>query len=187
MSEPSGPLGTAFKEWAGVCAALAEGRQTLILRKGGIAEGPGGFSPEHPRFWLYPTHVHEGEQGLKPEARLGEGPPAGRVRIDTLAEVDTIVRVDRLDRLEQIEDEHVWTPETITKRFHYREPGLWLLLVRIFRRDEPYELTVTAEHAGCRTWVPLDPPLPLEGVRPVLDGEDFRLRLDRILDRIRPT
>ena len=30
----------AFKEWAGVCAALAEGRQSLIVRKGGIAEGP---------------------------------------------------------------------------------------------------------------------------------------------------
>ena len=27
----------AFKEWAVICKALAEGRQALILRKGGIA------------------------------------------------------------------------------------------------------------------------------------------------------
>ena len=30
----------AFKEWAAVCAALDSGRQTLILRKGGLHEGP---------------------------------------------------------------------------------------------------------------------------------------------------
>ena len=28
----------AFKEWAVICKVLAEGRQALILRKGGIAE-----------------------------------------------------------------------------------------------------------------------------------------------------
>ena len=58
----------AFKEWAGVCAALAEGRQSLIVRKGGIAEGPRGFAPEHDVFWLYPTQVHQAEQGLRIDA-----------------------------------------------------------------------------------------------------------------------
>ncbi len=47
----------AFKEWADVCAALLDGRQSLILRKGGIEEGPGGFRPEHAAFWLYPTRT----------------------------------------------------------------------------------------------------------------------------------
>ncbi len=37
----------AMKEWAAVCLALAEGRQSLLLRKGGIAEGSGGFRMEH--------------------------------------------------------------------------------------------------------------------------------------------
>jgi len=50
---------------ARICDALAEGRQSLILRKGGIAEGPRGFVPEHDTFWLYPTHVHQAEQGLR--------------------------------------------------------------------------------------------------------------------------
>lgn len=55
----------AFKEWASVCEALASGEQTIILRKGGIAEGPGGFTVEHRAFWLYPTFVHQAEQGLR--------------------------------------------------------------------------------------------------------------------------
>ncbi|HYV35699.1 MAG TPA: DUF1802 family protein, partial [Gemmataceae bacterium] len=41
----------AFKEWAAICKALAEGRQGLILRKGGIAEPGGDFQIEHTRFW----------------------------------------------------------------------------------------------------------------------------------------
>ena len=61
-------LGVAFKEWAAVCRALADGTQTVILRKGGIAEAGGEFRPEHARFWLYPTHFHEQQRaGLKPE------------------------------------------------------------------------------------------------------------------------
>ena len=36
-------LKDAFKEWAVICRALAEGRQALILRKGGIAEAGGDF------------------------------------------------------------------------------------------------------------------------------------------------
>src|SRR5512138_2779668 len=50
---------TAFKEWAIVVDALGRGEQILILRKGGIAEGRGGFRPEHTRFLLFPTAFHE--------------------------------------------------------------------------------------------------------------------------------
>ena len=38
-------LRIAFKEWAAVCRALASGRQSLIIRKGGIAEAGGVFAP----------------------------------------------------------------------------------------------------------------------------------------------
>jgi hypothetical protein len=40
----------AFKEWAAVCEALAAGRQTIILRKGGIQEGREGFRVQHGEF-----------------------------------------------------------------------------------------------------------------------------------------
>jgi len=39
----------------------------MILRKGGISEdqAPGVFAPEHPEFWLYPTWVHQADQGVR--------------------------------------------------------------------------------------------------------------------------
>src|SRR5580765_2775484 len=48
-----------FKEWALVCAALGEGRQSIIIRKGGIAEGRDGFAFRHREFFLFPTFFHE--------------------------------------------------------------------------------------------------------------------------------
>ncbi len=118
--------GIAFKEWSGVCSALASGRQSLILRKGGIAEESGAFRPEHPVFWLFPTHLHEQQQGLRepvPELPAGEG-------VVTLPALVVVSRVEWLDdpaRLEALVDLHIWSDETISKRFVYRRPGLWVL------------------------------------------------------------
>src|SRR4029077_13319887 len=48
-----------FKEWSLVCDAMGAGRQSIILRKGGIAEGRGGFQWQADGFFLFPTHFHE--------------------------------------------------------------------------------------------------------------------------------
>ena len=66
VSPPVDSCAVAFKEWAGICDALIAGRQSIVVRKGGISEsaGPGVFVPEHSEFWLFPTWVHQAEQGL---------------------------------------------------------------------------------------------------------------------------
>src|SRR5438445_10939324 len=56
-----------FKEWAVVCEALGRGRQSIILRKGGIAEGRDGFSFKHKDFYLFPTWFHEQPQKVRSE------------------------------------------------------------------------------------------------------------------------
>src|SRR4051794_33314423 len=48
-----------FKEWALVCEALGRGEQTILLRKGGIAEGRDGFGFRQDEFFLFPTFFHE--------------------------------------------------------------------------------------------------------------------------------
>src|SRR5262244_1494243 len=48
-----------FKEWSLVCEALGRGQQSVILRKGGIAEGRDGFAFRHREFFLFPTFFHE--------------------------------------------------------------------------------------------------------------------------------
>ncbi len=173
--------GIAFKEWAGICQALTDGRQSLILRKGGIAEGPRGFVPEHDAFWLYPTHLHEAEQGLRvPMTTVSSEGPDGCLPLRALAVVEHVGRVESREALAPLRDLHVWTDETVQKRFDYRRPGLWVLGVRVFRLDDPWWVSVTPEHAGCKTWVPLDESRATDGLVPVLDDETAARRREAL-------
>jgi hypothetical protein len=60
---------TAFKEWAVVVDALLRGEQILILRKGGLREGRGGFQIEHSEFLLFPTLFHQQRESVIPTAQ----------------------------------------------------------------------------------------------------------------------
>src|SRR5687768_14259909 len=57
----------ALKEWAIVCKALEEGKQMLLLRKGGIMEYRKGFEVKHNEFLLYPTFEHQSVESIKAE------------------------------------------------------------------------------------------------------------------------
>jgi hypothetical protein len=172
----------ALKEWAAVCAALASGRQTILLRKGGIAEGPAGFQPEHGAFWLLPTHFHQRSEALSPQDRalfdqVAAGPADDRVRIDLFARVTEVFLLDREEQLDRFDDLHVYGRQTAHERFHYRRPGLWLLAVRIYR-SPAIELPVWPELAGCHSWVTLPSALSTDQLVSVLDDETSAARLN---------
>jgi hypothetical protein len=182
----------AFKEWAVICKALAEGKQTLVLRKGGVAEAGGDFRVEHTRFCLFPTYTHQQQaEGLRPEALplleqvAAERPPAGVVRLSHFAEVTGIYHVHDLVSALMLAHLHYWSEETVRKRFAYRTPGLFVMPVRVYRAAQAFELPDTAYYQGCRSWVELERELPTEGATPVLtEGQmrDLRQSLDLLLN-----
>ncbi len=170
----------AFKEWAAICRALAEGRQALILRKGGIAEKGGEFTVEHTRFWLWPTELHQKPEALKPEARplleaaAAHRPPPGKVWLSHFAEVDGIYHVRNLLTALRIDRMHLWSAATVQARFEYRSPGLYVLPVRVYRMPETIEIPEAAHYAGCKSWVEMEQEVPTVGATPVLDDAAFR-------------
>jgi hypothetical protein len=185
-------LRAAFKEWAVICKALAEGQQALILRKGGVAEADGDFRVEHTRFWLFPTYTHQQQaEGLRPEAlplleqAEAERPPAGVVRLSHFAEVTGVYHVHALVPALMLAHLHFWSEETVRKRFAYRTPGLFVMPVRVYQAAQPFELPDTAYYQGCRSWVELERALPTEGATPVRTDEqmrDLRHSLDLLLN-----
>lgn len=162
----------ALKEWAAVCLALAEGRQSLLVRKGGIAEGSGGFRIEHDEFWLFPTQFHQSPDQLAPDgAKLLEriqsaAPPSGRLRIDCYAVVKAVAFVENEDRLSELSGWTVMADDVIRQRFHYRRPGLFVTAVEVFRRPA-VEVADEPRYAGCHSWVDLSRPLSTAGLSPV--------------------
>ena len=163
----------AFKEWAVICAALEQGRQTLILRKGGIDEGREGFRVEHGEFWLFPTSFHQQPDELIPEAwplleqaRTDADPRC--VRLSLYAVVQEVYHVQDLATLSRLSGRHIWSDKTVEQRFYYRSPGLFALVVRVYRRESPIEIENSPHMAGCKSWVDLPSPLPSDKLRPVL-------------------
>lgn len=154
--------GVAFKEWAAICAAIAAGAQSIILRKGGIAETGGEFTPEHSQFWLYPTYYHEDRSAsLKPEAkRFLDAAEASRtpgsISLQTLVSVKRVAKITTLEEALTLDSQHFWTSKTIEERFHYRTPGLYCLHIETTTRGVPHIVPESPAYAGCKTWVLLD-------------------------------
>lgn len=173
-------LPVAFKEWAVICAAIAAGRQSLILRKGGIAEEGGVFRPEHAEFLLYPTYFHAHRDGIKPEflPLLEEAeaarPAGGVVHFTHFVRVESVSHVTKLEDALALDSLHAWTPDVVRQRFYYRAPGLFVLNVRAFRLAQPADVVERPEFAGCKTWVALDPPVDAAGAEPARTDDVFR-------------
>jgi hypothetical protein len=181
-------LQVGLKEWAIVCRALEQGRQSVLLRKGGIYEAAGEFEVEHRQFLLFPTYLHQNLSMLKPSEHAGfepRGAEPDRVSITAAGVVTDIVELESRGQVEAIDDEHVWAPPLIDMRFNYRpENPLYLLLVRAYRLHQPAALANTPAYAGCKSWVVLDQPVELGDALPVLDDVKYEHRRASILDRV---
>jgi hypothetical protein len=183
----------ALKEWACVCRALEEGRQIVLLRKGGISEPDGAFRVAHERFYLLPTYAHQRAELLKPDARAWLAETIARRQdpdvapLTLWAELQEAIAVDDHRRLEAIDAEHVLAPSYAIERLRWkpREP-LWALVLRIHRVATPPSLTIGDEHRGCVSWVELPDDLAPRDRTAVLDDAAFAAAHERLRRAVAP-
>jgi len=176
----------AFKEWAVVCAALASGQQSLILRKGGIHEGREGFRVSHREFWLFPTGFHQQPNSVVAEAQpllgstIADAPLDHEVHIRHYVEVERVVAIQDESVLTSLRPWHIWSDETVHQRFHYKSPGLFVMLVRVLQLPKVQKLPVSPHFAGCRSWVDFPEELATSGLTPVLSEEVHTERMQQL-------
>jgi hypothetical protein len=174
----------ALKEWSAAVHALLDGRQTVLLRKGGIHEKR--FDVTASRFLLFPTVAHSHAERVRPEHRDLLAPAAADSTDDELvlragAKVVAAVEVNRPAALDEIGSLHIWTAESVkADRLDFRpKHRLTVLVVQASRLAEPVQLTRAPEYAGCKSWVPL--PVDPAWADPVHDVAT----LAEIADRVR--
>lgn len=185
----------AFKEWAVICDALERGRQTLILRKGGIHEGRDGFRVQHSEFWLFPTYLHESEgtERLIDEAQddlqrvVAARPREAEIHMNLYVVVTDVHEIRNLHRLPRLAGLHVWSDRSVDEKFHYRQPGLIALTVRAYRREMPLILPDSPHFSGCRSWVDLPTDYSTDRLQPVLPESEFALQRQAIATALSET
>ena len=175
---------TALKEWSAAVHAMLDGRQTVLLRKGGIGEKR--FDLAAPEFVFFPTVAHGHAERVRPEHRdlldaAASDSTEDEVVIRAGAKVVAAVAVNRPDGLEQIEENHIWTAESVrADRLDFRPRHLLTVLVVQARPlIEPVRLPREPAYAGCVSWVDLP-------VRPALaDPVHDDATLAEIAERVR--
>jgi len=184
----------AFKEWMIVVDALGRGEQIIILRKGGLSEGLGGFKVEHSRFLLFPTRFHQQRESVVPSAQsrfdgIAPGFPATDcVRIEFFCEVAVWQRLHSLAAAERLRGQHIWRDEVIAERFDWgREKNIHALAVRVFHLPQAVELPMLENYGGCKSWISLEQDISLDGAIPVLSDTGFGQRLTEFREALEMT
>lgn len=171
-------MSVGFKEWAIVCEALGRGDQSIILRKGGIAEGRDGFRFKHDAFYLFPTLFHEqiGRTTLPPGTPIPAQEP-GMIKIDFFARAEWTAEITDWEIAKKLAPFHIWKESVIGERFRYDEKqGLSLAFVRVFRLAPAWIFPDAPAFGGCRSWVALPEPPKDETLSPVLDDPTHAAR-----------
>ena len=173
----------ALKEWAIVCKALEDGKQMLLLRKGGIMEYRKGFEVKHNEFLLYPTFEHQSVESIKDDykEKLNEiieeqnkynKSNNNRKKIDIdnknfntannniiklLAKVEDVIEISDKLILSELRDYHIWSDEYVTMRMNYNpSKPMSILLLRIYKLRKPLIVDINDTWAGCKSWIDIE-------------------------------
>jgi hypothetical protein len=177
----------AFKEWAIIVDALGHGGQIIILRKGGISEGRGGFKMEHPRFLLFPTLFHQQRDSVIPTAQkrydeiASHFPGPEKLRLEFFAEVTFVKQLSSLAEANALRGQHVWRDEVIAQRFDWgRDKSIFALAVRVLRLPNVVELPMLSVYGGCKSWIEVEQEVATEGAKAVLSDAAFEEKLNHL-------
>ncbi len=178
----------AFKEWKVACDEMRDGRQTVLIRKGGIREENGVFEMTHREFFLLPTYEHQKTSLLKPDAvqKLEQIQAVSRnpneIAIESYVVVEEILTCVSEDKLNSIADEFPWNEEYVKMRFDFNPyDPLYVLLLRVYRLPNAVTLPLIKDYIGCKSWVTLERSISLQYARPVISDAEHIKRRDSAL------
>ncbi|WP_339061156.1 DUF1802 family protein [Tepidibacillus marianensis] len=181
-------LSVALKEWAVTIEALAYGKQTFLMRKGGIHEETKEFQLLEEVFYLFPTYLHQKKELIKPEYQdmldhTLKNFDSGQNTVDIhfLAKVVEDLTIANEDELKKIELLHIWTNDFAEMKLHWRKQNpIHLLLVRVYQLENPVQVTLRDEYNGCKSWITLEDPIPKTKLHPVMTDSLFEQEVQKL-------
>lgn len=154
------PPALALKEWGAAVCALLRGRQTVLLRKGGIHEKR--FVLQGSEFLLFPTVAHSHAESTRPEHAdllpVGAADVTGdAVLVRAAASVVEAIEVTRPENIAALDPFHIWTTESVrANRIDFRpRRRLTAIVVSVRPLVVPVRVPMRQEYGGCRSWVDL--------------------------------
>lgn len=178
----------ALKEWASTVKALEDGKQILIMRKGGIIEETRDFQIVSPSFYLFPTFEHQKPHLLKEENRSlivetmeGWSPDTTSVTITCFAEMVEDIEVFDEAQLNKLAPFHIGSEQFAEERLKWKKKNpLHVMLLRVYRLENPLQVFIDPAYLGCKSWVQLRENIQEASRLPVLSEDEFQSRVQAI-------
>ena len=177
----------ALKEWAVTVEAMAKGDQVLLLRKGGIHEDGKDFRVIHREFLFYPTYLHQKEDLLQPAyqpvlRKLLEQPQDNdRITFSYWARAEELLEISEQEKVDNLEPHHIWTTAYAQSKLHWKPMlPMSVLLLRIYKLEQPVTVPYLPEYGGCTSWVEVLSDVNLGRMEPVLNDAEFQRCCDDI-------
>ena len=153
----------ALKEWAVAVKALREGRQILLVRKGGISEETRHFRVSAEQFLLFPTYEHQRADLLQLEFQpdlarvLAEPRDPSRLRFDTFGQVTDVFEIAEPAQVEALAPFYCFSTQYAEERLRWkpRHP-LLVMAIRAYRLKQPLDVPTRPDFGGCKSWLTLD-------------------------------
>lgn len=182
----------ALKDWAVTVEALGAGKQILLMRKGGIREETRHFEVQSEQFFLYPAYEHQKEELLKPEYQgeiaktlVGWSPEQKTTQIKYFAQLYEDIEVMDEEALHRLYPHHIWTNNFASERLKWKKKlPLHLLLVRVYKLEQPVEVEIREEYLGCKSWHQLPENVNHLPAYPVLTDEEFQAEVRKIKEKL---
>ena len=159
----------ALKEWSIICMAVEEGKQSILLRKGGILEYKKGFEIRQKLVLLYPTlenqaaeylqsnYLQEYELLLKRNSSEIVQDKVNSIRI--IAGIEAMQEFHDHELLSKLEKYHIWNEKYVNMRMNYNpKKPMNALLLTIYKLSQPIPIDVNPEWAGCKSWIDIEFP-----------------------------
>mmetsp|Transcript_41091 Transcript_41091/g.105072 ORF Transcript_41091/g.105072 Transcript_41091/m.105072 type:complete len:186 (+) Transcript_41091:144-701(+) len=146
----------ALKEWAVACAALGDGGQTVLLRKGGIKDPV--FKAQAGSFLLFPTAFHNAGDLVQPTAsakyaELLHFELGNELELLVAAELTGCWTTQDPMVLQLTSDLHVWNEGLLHTRMKWKpSQPITVMELRCRRRSAPLRLPMRPEYQGCFSW-----------------------------------
>lgn len=178
----------ALKEWAVSVKALAEGKQIIVMRKGGIIEETRDFQLISPNFYFMPAYEHQKKHLLKEqyaddmdETLADWSSEMETIKLESYAEVVQDIEITDQEMLDRLRDLHIWTDTFAEERLRWkRTKPLHVLLLRVYRLAAPIEIPMRAAYNGCKSWVRLEDEFTAPERTPVLEAKEFDAEVQKI-------
>ena len=182
---------TALKEWAVAVKALREGRQVLLVRKGGISEETRHFRISAERFLLFPTYEHQRADLLQPEfqddltAVLAEPRDSATVRFDTWGEMTDLFEIAEPAQVEALAPFYCFSTQYAEERLRWkpRHP-LLVMAVRAYRLSAPIDVQNGPALGGCKSWLTLDLDVDQSGLTAAIDDATYAARIAEVREAL---